>query len=103
MDHGIVRPGEIALGAFNLDHPRPGIGQTRRAVGRGDRLFHRDDKNAFKRFQRIAGHFFLLFEPERWCVEPSGLFIPSGPDPRVQSPLPTEKRATGSPDRCPGK
>ena len=37
-----------ALGPFNLDHPRPGIGKPRRRMRCRDRLFKRDDEYSRK-------------------------------------------------------
>ena len=42
----VVAAREVALGALDLDHPRAGVGQAGTAIGRGDRLFERDDREA---------------------------------------------------------
>src|SRR5882757_4816962 len=42
----VVAAREIALGPFDLDHASAGIGQTRTAIGRGHRLFEREDREA---------------------------------------------------------
>ena len=48
MDETVVAAGEVALRAFDLQDPRPGIGQPPRHVGGGDRLFDGDDQDAGK-------------------------------------------------------
>ena len=40
----VVAAGEIAFRALDLDHARAGVGQAGTAIGRGDRLFERDDE-----------------------------------------------------------
>ena len=45
----VVAAGEIALGALDLDDARAGIGEAGAAIGRGDRLFQRDDQQPFER------------------------------------------------------
>ena len=40
--------GEIAFLPFDLDDARPGIRQPRRAIGRGNGLFHRNDEQALQ-------------------------------------------------------
>ena len=45
----VVAAREVALGAFDLDHPRAGIGQAGAAIGRGHRLLQRDDEQTCKR------------------------------------------------------
>ena len=46
---GIIAAGEIALRTFDLDDMGTGIGQTRRAERRGDRLLDGNDGDPFKR------------------------------------------------------
>ena len=45
----IVAAGEVALGALDLDDAGAGVGEAGTAVGRGDRLFERDDEQAVER------------------------------------------------------
>ena len=52
FDQVIVRASEIALGAFDLDHPGAGVGQPARRERRGDRLFQRHDEKTVQ-----IGHF----------------------------------------------
>ena len=40
----VIAAREISLRPLKLDHPRPGVGEARGTVGRGDGLFQRDDK-----------------------------------------------------------
>ena len=54
----VVAACEITLWPLNLDHPRPGLGQTGGAERGGDGLFQRDDQYAIKRFRHgsVASH-----------------------------------------------
>ena len=48
MHGAVVATGEIALGAFDLDHARTGVGQAAAAVGRGHSLFKRHHQKAME-------------------------------------------------------
>ena len=52
MHGGVVAAREIAFRPLDLDDPRAGIGQTRRAIRRGNRLLQGDHQQAV---QRLAG------------------------------------------------
>ena len=48
--HGfVVAAREIAFGALDLDDARPGVGEPRRTIGRGHRLFEGHDEDAVER------------------------------------------------------
>ena len=49
VDRAVVAACEIAFGSLDLDDTRARVGQAAGAVGRGDRLLHRDDQQAFER------------------------------------------------------
>jgi hypothetical protein len=47
--HGtVVAAGEVALAALDLDHARPGVGQSAAAVGRRHRLLQRHHQQALQ-------------------------------------------------------
>ena len=44
----VIGAGKVALGAFDLEHAGPGLGQAAGQVGGGDGLFDGDDKKAIQ-------------------------------------------------------
>lgn len=48
IDRRVVATGEVALGAFDLDHARAGVGEPRRCIRRGGRLLHRHHQDSFQ-------------------------------------------------------
>jgi len=58
----VVAPREVALRPLQLDHPRPGVGQARGAVGRGHRLFQGDHQQAFE-IARHPSPFSAVLDP----------------------------------------
>ena len=54
VDRRVVASREIALGAFDLDDARARVRETRRAIGRGDRLFEGNDEQAGERLHPAA-------------------------------------------------
>ena len=59
----VIAAREIALGPLDLDDPRAGIGQPRRAIGGGHRLLDAHHQQAVQR----SAHLFLALARKSSC------------------------------------